>query len=106
MSDADSIGVGRCVLWCQACTVPKSYDGPRLHFPPTADDLERFIYALTSPTPKVLHQRYLLDIMMGNVSAPTEKGKGKGESKGGYAQDGVMNALILGVWGRGKRAVG
>jgi len=41
--------------------------------------------------------KYLLDIVMGNVSAPTEKGKGKGKSKGGYAQDGGINALILGV---------
>jgi hypothetical protein len=41
--------------------------------------------------------KYLLDIVLGNVSAPAEKGKGKGKSKGGYAQDGGINALILGV---------
>lgn len=49
----------------QACHVPKGYDGLQLpRSPPTKEDIERLIGAFTNPEPAVLHQRFLLDVLL------------------------------------------
>lgn len=45
--------------------MPKGYDGVRIaHYPPTMEDVASLVDAFTRPEPGVLHQRYLLDILL------------------------------------------
>jgi len=43
---------------------PKSYTGPRLSSPPTANDLKELTAYYTRAEPGVLHQRYLMDLLL------------------------------------------